>query len=109
MEGGRWEGGLGEKWRPGGGQGEGQDSPHSAWPRLGMSTRSGGLGDIVGLYVAIWHFGESFEYFFGSQYTSSSVGTNQIFLNALHYKTTTCDWRKSYQKHERPKFYIRKP
>ena len=52
--GGDWrEGGL-EK--SGGGQGEGQDSPHSAWPRLGMSTRSGDLGGIGGFYVAVWHF-----------------------------------------------------
>lgn len=49
--------------KSGGGQGEGQDSPHSAWPRLGMSTRSGGLrgsmllfgilGDLFNVFMVL--------------------------------------------------------
>ena len=71
------EGGFGEKWRAGGGQGEGQDSPHSAWPRLGMSTRSGGLGGIGPLLGDFW--GICSQYFYGSQYPSTSVGTKMKY------------------------------
>ena len=40
--------------KSGGGQGEGQDSPHSAWPRLGMSTRSGGLRGYMGACMLLF-------------------------------------------------------